>query len=134
MTPEQPSNGQVIVKLSARPRAQRKGMSPEPPSNGLAMVRPRQRPRAHRKGRTPELWKNGQIPPETRAQHEGRSPEQWKNGQIPPETRLAQGQVAGAASKNERLKRFAAIARIDEERKAKSQANATANAARTLSK
>ena len=64
-----------------------------------------------------------QIPPETRAQHEGRSPEQWKNGQIPPETRLAQGQVAGAASKNERLKRFAAIARIGEERKGKVAGN-----------
>ena len=44
-----------------------------------------------------------------------------------------QGQEAGAVSKNECHRRFADVARSDEEREARSQANAIANAASTLS-
>ena len=61
-----------MVKLSERPRAQRKGMSLEQSSIGQIMVRPVRDPRAHRKGRSPEQRKNGQTSPETRAQRKGR--------------------------------------------------------------
>ena len=106
--PEPSSNGQVMVKPSLGPRAQRKGKSPEQSRNGQGKVRPRMRPRAHSKGRSTEQYKNGQTPSETRpsARAGHRSCQQER---APQEIRGhcenrrgTQGEVAGNSNRNRR--------------------------------
>ena len=87
-SPEQLSNGQVMVKLRMRPAPEARARpcnGQETACNGQETDRFRERPRARSKGRPPEQLSEGQEkdrPRERpRARSKGRPPEQLSDGQ-----------------------------------------------------